>query len=675
MTPQLWPLDIRKGWITDASGRRIIMKGLNLAGTSKLPAHPDGSSYRPESLLRPESVSFVGRPFPLSQADDHYSRITGWGFKFLRFLVSWEAIEHRGPGIYDQEYLDYLESVVAKAGDHGLGVWIDPHQDVWSRWTGGDGAPAWTLEIAGMDLQRIVPTGSAVVHSLFESEGLLRDQIHRMERAREKNIPLEDRAGGPESRRDPFPPETYPSMIWPTNYTRYACATMFTLFFGGKLYAPSFLVENRSIQDYLQEHYFRMLGALASRLAPFPHVIGFGSMNEPHHGYIGWKDLGKPSKWLMKNGPTPTGLEAMAAASGRKQSVRNYRFTPLGPLATGYVWINSEEQILWKSGYECPWKREGVWDFVRGKAVLLDPAYFARRGGRGSAGASHGNIRFSEDLLKPFLRRCHALVAEVNRRFLVFVEAVPAEPHPSWDPERDGSRAVNGSHWYDAFTLITKRFAPRIAYDSLKKRPVFGKRRVQRSFERQIGHEAEAAADTMGGIPSVIGEFGVPFDLKGSDAFRSGNYGDHERALASYYEAMDANLTGSYLWNYSPDNTHRLGDRWNDEDLSIYCLDAGGGRAVEGFLRPYTVATFGTPLRMRYERKQRVFEFQAELDHEADGRAGHTIVFLPRELYPAGFSVELSSGTWSYDRDTQILSVSIEGAAVSLTLRVAPKRE
>ena len=246
---------------------------------------------------------------------------------------------------------------------------------------------------------------------------------------------------------------------------------------------------------------------------------------------------------------------------------------------------------------------------------------------------------------------------------------------------------MNGSHWYDAFTLITKRYAPRIAYDSVKRRPVLGKRRVQRSFERQIGHEVTSAAGRMGGIPSVVGEFGVPFDLKGNDAFESGDYAPHERALDSYYRAMDANLLGSFLWNYTPDNTFILGDRWNDEDLSIFCAEAGGGRAVKGFLRPYTMAARGTPLRMRFDRRSRVFEFQSRLGGvagmerengtgESLGTEESTLVYVPRALYPEGFSVELQGAQeWSYDEDAQVLAITVDGGSEGvLELHVRPER-
>lgn len=40
-------------------------------------------------------------------------------------------------------------------------AFIDVHQDVWSRYSGGSGAPAWTLEAIGFDLHTLEESGSA----------------------------------------------------------------------------------------------------------------------------------------------------------------------------------------------------------------------------------------------------------------------------------------------------------------------------------------------------------------------------------------------------------------------------------------------------------------------------------------------------------------------------------
>ena len=71
-------------------------------------------------------LSFVGRPFPLSEIDTHLQRLRGWGLTFVRLLVPWEALEHKGPGIYDQEYIEYLVHVLERMHKFGLKCFIDP---------------------------------------------------------------------------------------------------------------------------------------------------------------------------------------------------------------------------------------------------------------------------------------------------------------------------------------------------------------------------------------------------------------------------------------------------------------------------------------------------------------------------------------------------------------------
>ena len=178
---------IYNNWILDDDGRTLILRGVNLGGSSKNPFGPPGSGFSPESLKNPEAVSFVGRPFPLEEAESHFERLKRAGLTFLRFVITWEALEHAGPGIYDEAYLAYLRKILVIAAEKDIAVFIDPHQDVWSRWTGGDGAPAWTLEKLGMDLDKIEASGAAVTRQRYS-------EFHK---------------GAP-----------YPRMMWPGNYNR-----------------------------------------------------------------------------------------------------------------------------------------------------------------------------------------------------------------------------------------------------------------------------------------------------------------------------------------------------------------------------------------------------------------------------------------------------------------------
>lgn len=74
--------------------------------------------------------------------------------RYLRSLILFR-------GIYDTEYLEYIRRLLSLLPKYGLIAFVSVHQDVWSRYTGGSGAPAWTLEAVGFDLHALEESGAA----------------------------------------------------------------------------------------------------------------------------------------------------------------------------------------------------------------------------------------------------------------------------------------------------------------------------------------------------------------------------------------------------------------------------------------------------------------------------------------------------------------------------------
>lgn len=270
----------------------------------QVPRTPDGSTWNRQGFFDHRHISFIGRPFSLEEADEHFSRLNKWGLTFLRFLVTWEAIEHAGPGLYDEAYLDYLYTVVQKAAEYDIHLFIDPHQDVWSRFSGGDGAPGWTFEAVGMDITKFKATGAAFTH-----------QEH----------------GDP-----------YPRMVWPSNYSKFACTTMFTLFFAGNDLAPRLMVDGIPIQEFLQSHYCNAIKQVALRLKDLPNVIGYDTLNEPSQGYIGYPDANQIPTCMTAQGPSPTIYQGMLLAAGIPQQVASHQLLSIRLGKARTVWLNQD---------------------------------------------------------------------------------------------------------------------------------------------------------------------------------------------------------------------------------------------------------------------------------------------------------------------------------------------
>ncbi|HEY5756194.1 MAG TPA: cellulase family glycosylhydrolase [Steroidobacter sp.] len=587
MTALPAPLRIDGRWFLDPRGRRVILRGVNLGGDCKVP-YPNGGTQVPSDFSDHRSVTFVGRPFPLTEADEHLGRLAHWGFNVVRLLTTWEAVEHAGPMRYDEEYLEYLAAVCRKCGEHGLYVFIDFHQDVWSRMTGGDGAPGWTLDTVGLDFTKFHAAGAAHVMQA------------KYDYAR----------GG---RQD-----GYPQMSWALNYRLPANMILWTLFFGGRDFTPQFLIDGRNVQDYLQDHYLGAMREVALRVRHMPHVLGFDTLNEPGEGMIGLELDLRRSHPLLGAGLLLSPLDALLMARG----------------------LNPSGVCIWRADVSCPFEAAGAYRVIDDVVCEQRKDHFTRVGDR--------RVNFEAHHMQPFFRRVAQTVRDVREDWLLFAEINPykaATGHtfPAGTPER----TVNASHWYDLTMLRTKSFPDTNAIDAAATR------------ERYV-HEMQmiaAAGATLSpqGAPTLLGECGIPFDLDDGAAYRAWAAGDrsqapwskHRVAQSLMYDALDRLLLSSTQWNYTVSNRNdaACGDGWNQEDLSIFSRDQqdqpadpdSGGRAVDGFCRPYARRIAGEPLNMAFDLASGEFTLTFEVDPRIDAP---TEIFVPRRQYPDGYTVE-----------------------------------
>ncbi|MCL2192979.1 MAG: cellulase family glycosylhydrolase, partial [Treponema sp.] len=374
------------------------------------------------------------------------------------------------------------------------------------------------------------------------------------------------------------------------------------------------------------------------RLKNCSAIAGWGVMNEPYPGFIGHQNLETPGSPVMPMGPKPSPWDSIRAASGRAIEVPVYKAG--SPGKPGREVFNPKGLALFREGFSCPWKQSGVWTDDGDEPRLLRRDHFANFEGRPT--------NFMRDFHRPFLLDFIQAQREVNENAFFFIEGTPpgskAEQHPEWDkselekganPEVADANIVNAFHWYDGFSLFMKRFNHRFTIDHGRFRLILGQKNVQAFFDSCLAKGVKWAREHMGNAPSLLGEFGLAFDMNKRRAFSTGDYSMHEKALSMYFNAVDANLLHSTLWNYTADNTNAHGDGWNDEDLSIF--SDGAERAVAGWKRPYPMATAGEPVSIKWDSGKGVFRYRFKADA---GIAEPTVIYLPAERFGAGTKVD-----------------------------------
>lgn len=635
----------QKEWFKDEYRRTVILRGVNLGGDCKVPYSPNEMTCYPTDFSKHKDVSFIGRPFPMEEAQEHFSRLKEWGFNVLRLLTTWEAVEHKGPGDYDTKYLDYYTKLCKMAGEYGFYVFVDFHQDVWSRMTGGDGAPCWLFEKIGIDYTKLSEVNAAFV---MQHEYDFNDPRPRQE-------------------------DNYPTMSWGQNYKYLGNALMWTLFFGGKDFARGFKIDGKNVQDYMLDHYLGCLKEIGKRVKDFPNVMGFDSLNEPSKGWIGRAINDRHVKGTKRNPPLPgipwSPIDALYSSRGFSIEMP---FLELSLMRGGFVpkrniLVNPNRVNLWINDEKDPFMKSGAWELNNdGNYEILKNDHFQNVDNR--------RVNFIEDYMTPFFDIVSKTIREINPEWLLFAEITAEEAtfDPSF-PKIMPPKSVNATHWYDIAISGTKRVLYPVTLDLIERKPAIGKKGIGKMYKRQLGKIKNASGNINNGCPTLIGEFGVHMDLYKGKAYKKWNKGLHDQkiwkkhifALDLMYNAMDALFLNGTYWNYTAANRNdlRIGDGWNQEDLSIYCIDQrdnpsdinSGGRAIQGFVRPYARFIQGTPIKMSFDIKKKVFSLEYNSDPEI---SAPTEIYVPKIQFPSGYTLNIiNKSSIQEEREGQLVKI------------------
>ncbi len=402
----------------------------------------------------------------------------------------------------------------------------------------------WTLYACGLNPRSFTATEAAIVHNTYPEPG------------------------------------EFPKMIWSTNYYRLAAATMFALFFAGRDFAPKCIIDGVSIQDYLQGHFIRACAHLARRIHEAGGiendvVFGWESMNEPNKGMIGYGDVSMiPKEQALKKGTCPTIWQTILNGSGRACEVDVWDMGGLGPYKVGRSLIDPHGEVAWlpagyddsRYGYkrdpgwklgECIWAQHGLWD--PSSDTLLHKDYFGKHPRTGEVVDYE---YFTNHYFMDFFRSYRDSIREHHKDAIILLQGPTMELPPNIKGSADDEEnLVYATHWYDGITLMTKKWNRTWNVDVvgiLRGRYLHpalgikvGESAIRNCFKDQHAAMKKEGRDYLGHHPCIMTEFGIPFDMDGKAAYKTGNYASQLSAMdANHYGVEGAGLEGYTLWVY-----------------------------------------------------------------------------------------------------------------------------
>lgn len=659
--PGLTRVKTDRTYLRDAHGRYVSLHGVNVGGGSKVPASFDEKKV----------PSYVGRPFAREEAAGHFRRLQQMGFSAVRLLVLWEGLEPSERGRYDRAYINYVREMVELAGDHGLYVLLDMHQDVFSRHlmvrfndrpkygkpgslentlfallppysesVQGDGAPRWAVEACLPEKDLSSPNwGTPRILGGLDEPALL--NIY--------NLFVRLNAGQPaqpgsidwivaflKEKPAPFPPNESTDLLPFTNWSvahalSLDVARAYACFFAGNEVFPGLKKDGKPVEELLQQAYADAWAALASEVADLPNVLGYDLMNEPSGNFIVLAAAA-----AMKNGGIDAVRGTLLALAGQELGEQLFKLvTDLRVLPP-----DTKPETLRLYGL----------DMIDASAALAL------------------NYGFDENHLRPFYERVGKAILAVDPDAVFFFESSTSAQNlfggalggigGQWEvamrrPELP--QVVYAPHHYqDIYPFIGFNQAPR---------PITATQIRYRDYVPALEHAARAASRFLGNPPVVFGEFGTYFNFGGIYMSRQEEYVASSHLLDNYYEAFEQTFSSRMLWCYSPENDYKRGDGWNREDFSIIDPDQKP-RSELAWSRPHARALAGKPIETHFYSHFHYFDpDKGTVDPEREffvrygsrETAAPTEIVVPEVQYPDGFYVWLSDGHCYFDPATRTL--------------------
>ena len=700
----------QRPYLLDQHRRYVTIHGVNLSGSTKFPTTESFPDVGAEG-----EISYVGKPFPADEAHAWFANIAGLGFNAVRLLAIWEAIEPDAQGVYDEDYLDYYEDMVRIAGEHGIYVLVDMHQDIFSRhlyayyneetaaphgslqemilsmvpsgdpaqpysnWVRGDGAPRWALEAIMPEkdfdsphygtLRLLGALEPALIQAVFDNMDLIPDDLTALLAV------LQDVAAQNDIDDDTVMENLDILMaVW-------GVVDALSGDDGGELSLPDWvgtLVDNLpgrfgpeetttmlpwtfwGINHVLDLDVDRCYAAFFAGDTVFPDLVAPDGGNIKDYLQGAYADAFAELAKRTRKYDNVIGYDLMNEPGG---------FFLMLTLAAATSSLNDPTTI---TGILTGLLGEELGPQVHTLATGLQlippdnaPETLAAWGLTGVdwMAALDLNFSFDADHLQPFYEWVGAAIQDEDPNAIIWFEPGASlrstGAMPQWDKHLTRLEGIDQMvfaphHYFDIYPEAGFNEDPR---DFIPEEWTY------RDFATKLAEIAATSSEFLGNVPVVFGEFGTYFNFGGIDASRADNYKVSTRILDRYYEAFEHLGLGRMVWCFSPENTAADGDGWNKEDFSIIGPD-GQARGWTAYVRPYTRAASGKPVRSHFysqhhyedpDKGEPVPEREFHFAMQSRESSAPTEIFVPLRQYPDGFYVWLSDGVAYHDPDHQML--------------------